>query len=114
MRWTNIACRAGTGWIPNLSGVCSNETELVDEFGSVRVHKWLAYEPILKADGKRAPVTLRYRTTDNTYAFAAVSLPSVNRPSYYDLDNTPIKPGMYFRVVGSKFCIQTPGYEGEE
>lgn len=113
MRWTNPACRAGRQWIPNQSGVCNASSPIVDEFASVRVHRWLAYEPIEMADGTRAPVTLLYKTGGGYTFTSAGSLPSVTTPSYYDLDNTPIRPGMYFRLVGSKFLIQTPGYEGE-
>lgn len=112
LRWTNPACRAGAQWVPNRSGDCDPESKVTDEFASIRVHRWLAYENIEKADGKRAPVTLQHRT-GNGYTFTGTSLPEVTQPSYWDLDNTPIKPGMYFRLVGSKFCIQTPGYEGQ-
>jgi hypothetical protein len=112
LRWTNPACRAGAQWIPNRSGECDSSSKVVDEFASIRVHRWLAYEPIELADGKRATVTLQHKT-GGSYTFTGTTLPSVTQPSYYDLDNTPIKPGMYFRLVGSKFLIQTPGYEGE-
>ena len=110
LRWTNPACRAAHGWIPNLSGVCSIADEKFDELASVRVHRWLAYESIEKAGGTRAPVTLQYQSGG---AYTGITLPTVDTPWYYDLDNTPIKPGMYFRLIGSKFLIQTPGYEGQ-
>jgi len=112
LRWTNPACRAACGWIPNYSGDCSADNEITDELASVRVHRWLAYENILKQDGKRAPVTLQYQTGSGA-TFTGTTLPEVESPSYYDLDGTPVKPGMYFRLIGSKFLIQTPGYEGE-
>lgn len=112
LRWTNPACRAATQWIPNQSGVCNGSGGIVDEFASYRVHRWLAYENIIVSGGEPKPVTLQYQTSPEP-TLAGETLPAVTVPSYYDLDNTPIKPGMYFRLVGSKYCIQTPGYEGQ-
>ncbi len=108
LRWTNPSCRAAKGWIPNKSGSCSANDEEYDELASIRVHRWLAYENIAKTAGGRETVTLQYQSGSG---FSSVTLPTVTSPWFYDLDNTPIKPGMYFRVLGSKFLLQTPGYE---
>ena len=109
MRWGNFPCRtAGSYFLAN-SQVCVEGTvENVDDFWSFRLHRWLAYKPHKLRDGKYANAQVHWWTGDkrNTQSY---TLPGVeDTPSFFDLDSTPIVPGMYMRISGVEFAIQTP------
>lgn len=91
LRWINVPCRTDNN-INGLSGY--------------RVHRWLAYNTFRKADGDWDTATLQWFTSGRNIQTA--SLPLMEEPGFYDLESTPIKPGMWFRVTGAGFAIQTP------
>lgn len=99
LRWYNQACRAATSFR-------AAETEVVDQMAGYRVHRWLAYENFVLEDGERSTATLQWNAGGRN--LQSYSLPEVEVPSFVDLESTPIKPGMYFRLSGVKFGIQTP------
>lgn len=103
LRWYNAACRgASSRMVPDWS-----DNEVVDQFGTYRVHRWLAYENFALVPGERANAQIQWRTgTGRT--LQSYSLPTAETPSFFDLDSTPVKSGMYMRISGVKFAIQVP------
>lgn len=106
VRWVNPACRQAASFIP---AQCGGDEE-VDSFWSFRRHRWLAYEPFVMADGKRATATVQWMTGPRT--LQSVTLPAIDRPGFYDLDSTPVREGMYMQISGVKFALQTPDAGG--
>lgn len=66
-----------------------------------RVHRWLAYE---NADTDTTP-TLLY-PTERPNVFASVTMDTSYTTAYYDLDQSPILPGMTFYVTNCNYAIQ--------
>jgi hypothetical protein len=80
--------------------------QIIDGMSGYRVHRWLAYNTFRKAGGDWDTATLQWFTSGRNIQTA--SLPLMEEPGFYDLESTPIKPGMWFRVIGAGFAIQTP------
>jgi hypothetical protein len=43
----------------------------------------------------------------------SVTLPDAENAAFYDLESTPIQVGMYMKVSGVQFAIQTPLLGGD-
>jgi hypothetical protein len=80
--------------------------DTVDGMAGYRVHRWLAYKTKVKADynSRHTGVLQWFAAGRNLQSY---SLPTVEAPAFFDLESTPIKPGMWFRAVGVEFAIQT-------
>jgi len=108
MRWGNFPCRQpGSYYLAG--GDCEDGTqENVDDYWTFRLHRWLAYRQHKMRDGSYANAQVHWWTGDkrNNQSY---TLPAVeDTPSFFDLDSTPIVPGMYMRISGVDFAIQTP------
>lgn len=68
---------------------------------SRRIHRWLAYENDLEG----TTPTLLY-TTSKPNVFESVTMPVSYTTVYFDLDQSPIKPGMTFYAVNCQYAIQ--------
>lgn len=101
LRWYNQPCRAASSF----QSISMSE-EAIDPMQAYRVHRWLAYENFVKSDESRAPAAIHWASGNRT--LQSYTLPTVEVPSFFDLESTPIKPGMYFKLTGAKFGIQTP------
>lgn len=78
----------------------------IDSMSARRVYRWLAYSSLSKPDGTRDSAQLQWFTQGRN--LQSYTMPQVDTPSFFDLESTPIKPGMWFRVSGVNFAIQTP------
>jgi hypothetical protein len=108
LRWINTPCRAATSFVQQgVGGPCTSQTEYIDGYISYRIHRWLAYQNYAKLLGGYANASLLWWTGSN---WQSVSMPSITSPGYFDLESTPVKVGMRFRVEGVKYAIQVPEY----
>ena len=106
LRWVNVPCRVAGSMIRDEEpGDCAGAQD-IDGMSGYRVHRWLAYNTFRKASGDWDTATLQWFTSGRNVQ--SVSLPLMQEPGFYDLESTPIKPGMWFRVTGAGFAIQTP------
>lgn len=107
LRWVNIPCRtAGSVRLDETDpGDCAG-AQIIDGMSGYRVHRWLAYNTFWLAEGKWATTTLQWFSQGRN--IQSYSLPLAEGPSFFDFESTPIKPGMWFRVIGAGFAIQTP------
>lgn len=106
LRWINQPCReAGTEKLNEGYEWCVG-AQLIDSMSAHRVHRWLAYENFPQLDGQLANAQIQWFTAGRN--LQSYTLPAVNVPSFFDLESTPIKPGMWFRLSGVLFGIQTP------
>ena len=101
-RWYNPATRGAASY----TYAVYPDIERVTQFWSFRIHRWLAYENFVLRDGKRANAQIQWSTGGRT--LQSYTLPEATTPSFIDLETTPVKPGMYRRISGVKFAIQTP------
>lgn len=109
LRWGNFPCREPGSYYLADSQVCEDGTpENVDDYWMFRIHRWLAYRNHQMRDGSYANAQVHWWTGDgrNTQSYTLPSVEDV--PSFFDLDSTPIVPGMYMRISGVDFAIQTP------
>lgn len=103
VRWYNPAVRGAASY----TYAINPEIERITQFWSHRVHRWLAYENFVQQDGTTR-TNAQVQWSENGRTLQSYSLPEVTTPSFIDLETTPIKPGMYMRISGVKFAIQTP------
>lgn len=106
LRWVNVPCRTAGSIILDVGNMNCTGAQIIDGMSGYRVHRWLAYNTFRKADGDWDTATLQWFTSGRNIQTA--SLPLMEEPGFYDLESTPIKPGMWFRVIGAGFAIQTP------
>lgn len=107
LRYTNVPCRQAGQFIHG-EGIdpCGGGEEL-DAFWGYRVHRWLAYQNATKSNGSGwYTATLQWFTAGRN--LQSYTLPTVSSPTSIDLESTPIKPGMWFKLTGAWFGIQIP------
>lgn len=106
LRWINLPCRVAGSVKPTVGwDVCAGE-QAIDGMSAHRVHRWLAYNTFRKADGSWANAQIHWSMGGRN--LQSFTLPTVEVPSFFDLESTPVKPGMWFRMTGVGFAIQTP------
>jgi len=106
LRWVNLPCRTAGSIILDVGWNNCSGAQLIDSMSSTRVHRWLAYNTFRQANGEWAQPQIQWASGNRT--LQSFSLPQVEVPSFFDLESTPIKPGMWFRMSGVGFAIQTP------
>lgn len=106
LRWINQPCRTVTSTVTGYGYDPCGGSELVDGLSGYRVHRWLTYQSFRQKDGNWATPTLQWQTGGRN--LQTYSLPHVDVPSFFDLDSSPIKPGMWFGLIGAAFGVQTP------
>lgn len=106
LRWINQPCREASTTITDVGQMACSGDQLIDSMSAHRVYRWLAYENFPKQDGRLANAQIQWFTAGRN--LQSYTLPAVNVPSFFDLESTPIKPGMWFRLSGVLFGIQTP------
>lgn len=106
LRWVNQPCRTAGSIILDEGDQNCVGAQIIDSMSSYRVHRWLAYNTFLQADGNYANPQIHWFSQGRT--MQSYSLPRVEAPAFFDLESTPIKPGMWFRLSGVGFGIQTP------
>jgi hypothetical protein len=102
LRWINQPCRTAG----SIKGENCYGDEFVDSMASTRVHRWLAYKSFQMLTGEYARPQIQWFI--NGRGLGSYSLPQVTVPSFFDLESTPVKPGMWFKLSGVEFGIQTP------
>lgn len=95
------ALRYTTNPIMRQSRQISGSAERTEVTFSRRIHRWLAYEN----DLEDTTPTLLY-TTSKPNVFESVTMPVSYTTAYFDLDQSPIKPGMTFYAVNCNYAIQ--------
>lgn len=106
LRYVNLPCRtAGSIILDEGDNNCAG-AQIIDGMSAYRVHRWLAYNTFRKADGNYATATLQWFTAGRN--LQSYSLPTAEAPAFFDMESTPVKPGMWFKVVNAGFAIQTP------
>lgn len=103
--WINTACRTGYYRVNS-----PTDEPQYGRYSAYRVHRWLAYETFADEEGKRASPQILWASGNR--GLQSYSLPAVDQPSFFDLESTPVKPGMYMRITGVKFAIQVPQVAG--
>lgn len=106
LRWINQPCRTASSIILDVANMSCTGDQIIDSMSSTRVHRWLAYNTFRQANGQWARPQIHWFSQGRT--MQSYSLPQVEAPAFFDLESTPIKPGMWFRLSGVGFGIQTP------
>jgi hypothetical protein len=106
LRWINQPCRTAGTQIANVGVLNCNGDQTVDSMSSVRVHRWLVYNALQLANGTWTRPQIQWFSGGR--AMGSYSLPQVEAASFFDLESTPVKAGMWFKVSGVQFAIQTP------
>lgn len=106
LRWINQPCRTAGSIILDEGDQNCVGAQIIDGMSSIRVHRWLAYNTFMQTDGNYANASLHWFSQNRT--MQSYSLPTVEGPAFFDLESTPIKPGMWFKLTGVGFGIQTP------
>ena len=106
LRWVNLPCRTAGSIKLDINPLDCTGEQIIDGMSGHRVHRWLAYQSFLKADGDWETPTIQWFA--NGRNLQSFSLPHMEAPAFFDFESTPIKPGMWFRVIGAGFAIQTP------
>lgn len=107
--WINQPCRVASSTVLDVAGMnCAGE-QIIDSMSAYRVHRWLAYNSFRKTDGSYATATLQWSTGGRN--LQSYTLPTVDiymKTGFFDLESSPVKPGMWFMLSGVGFGIQVP------
>ena len=107
--WVNQPCRTAGSIKLDINPLDCAGDQIIDGMSAYRVHRWLAYNTFRKADGDYATATLQWFTSGRN--LQSYSLPLIDAETgygFFDMESTPVKPGMWFRLVNAGFGIQTP------
>ena len=109
LRWVNQPCRTAGSIKLDINQLDCTGEQIIDGMSAYRVHRWLAYNTFRKSGGDYATATLQWFTSGRN--LQSYSLPLIDASTgygFFDMESTPVKPGMWFRLVNAGFGIQTP------
>jgi hypothetical protein len=105
MGLVNVACREHSPYMDDLCAPYS--------MWSFRVHRWLAYKSGVSWGDQAVQPQIQWYAGNSSRALQSVTLPDAENAAFYDLESTPIQVGMYMKVSGVQFAIQTPLLGGD-